>query len=338
LRDQQHFIILKQLRRGLLNRCGDCGDDAWLHIVSSIGMFGQTRAPMLPLSLLRIPESLKAATISIDGLGHEPDKHHAPDVVNTGSVETTIDEPEIDVSQASDKGDDGFAQAMINSKLDCDTPPLSGDDVVLFRLTYTAKWIIDLLVRLLPAQVSRVEDAGCILSPSFANGALLLVPCTESQFSELGIQTGAHNILGLRLDKEPIKRVLSTIRKRARPGLHPETHLVSLQSSPQPATDSASAADADKAVVGDLVAELANMHLPAEAGCSNHQAASSAFDALGSMEVEEESGDDLDLVEVPVRNTFVHYPHTGSIAEDPNPATSDPGSVPAPINPRRWVL
>ena len=53
--------------------------------------------------------------------------------------------------------------------------------------------------------LSRVESAGCQVTPAWAHGALLLVPVTEQQIMEADINLQAHNILMLSSDEQLVK-------------------------------------------------------------------------------------------------------------------------------------
>ena len=97
--------------------------------------------------------------------------------------------------------------------------PLNGDNVTIFRLTRFSQ---ELRAALLSSEHlrgcrDRVLHAGCELTPSFANGALLLVPVTEEQLQECNRQLQAHRILALAADRQRIVDALREIRKRKRP-------------------------------------------------------------------------------------------------------------------------
>lgn len=70
--------------------------------------------------------------------------------------------------------------------------------------------------------IARMTDASCDPSPSWACGAILLVPLTEDQVAESGLQLRPHNILALRSDQDSISRALGRLPKRKRPQLRAE--------------------------------------------------------------------------------------------------------------------
>jgi len=103
---------------------------------------------------------------------------------------------------------------------------LSGDNVVLFRLTRHARspQVISIFndSELLSNCRRRVLEAGCEISPLWASGAKLLVPLTESQVEELeqsGIELMDSHVVALREDEEVIRQALKSVRNKDRPRL-----------------------------------------------------------------------------------------------------------------------
>jgi hypothetical protein len=108
----------------------------------------------------------------------------------------------------------------------CSPPPLNSDGVVLLRLTRMARSVdvVNLLVEAptLAACRARVTDAGCDITPDWACGAKLFVPCTSEQVDELelqGIELSEHHILALLSDKETIEDALKALPHSRRPRL-----------------------------------------------------------------------------------------------------------------------
>lgn len=112
-----------------------------------------------------------------------------------------------------------IAEALLCSRQD--TP---ADDAVVLRLsTRTAEIITALLESpALEPALQRVQQAGCEVSPPWANGALLLMPLTFEMVTEVGLQLRAHHIISLRCDVGLIKNALAIIPRRRRAKLWEE--------------------------------------------------------------------------------------------------------------------
>jgi len=105
-----------------------------------------------------------------------------------------------------------------------DPPLLSCDGVVLLRLTRMARSPdVTAVFFEHPALAdcrSRVTNAGCEITPSWACGARLLVPFTEQQFFEFeheGFELMDHHILALSSDQEAIEAALRDLPRKSRP-------------------------------------------------------------------------------------------------------------------------
>jgi len=127
--------------------------------------------------------------------------------------------------QKEPQDDDTLLQTIQLSRFE-QPAVLSGDNVVLFRLTRHARssQVISIFheSELLSNCRSRVTEAGCEISPLWASGAKLLVPLTESQVEELeqsGIELMDSHVVALREDKEVIRQALKSVRKKDRPRL-----------------------------------------------------------------------------------------------------------------------
>lgn len=75
---------------------------------------------------------------------------------------------------------------------------------------------------------SRLTSAGCDPSPAWARGALLLVPCTEEQIAEAGVQLKPHHILMTSADEGLVEKALSMLPHRERPQLQAELYYPTL--------------------------------------------------------------------------------------------------------------
>merc|ERR1719382_309426 len=96
----------------------------------------------------------------------------------------------------------------------------NADGVVLVRLEFHNPNVAALLLRAdqLSNCIASVEAAGCECSPSWANGAILLVPATEEWICEAGIKLQPHNVLILQSDVDKLKEaLLHGLPKRKRP-------------------------------------------------------------------------------------------------------------------------
>lgn len=96
----------------------------------------------------------------------------------------------------------------------------NSDGVTIVRLTSHSGKVRDYLSRheRLRHLVARVRDAGCEVSPKWANGALLFIPMMEDQAKEADITLKAHNVVLLSDDVELLADVLKMMPKRARKG------------------------------------------------------------------------------------------------------------------------
>jgi len=111
-------------------------------------------------------------------------------------------------------------KALLLSK--ADSPALSGDDVVIFRLT---RYSQDIEAKLCSSTkiIQRVSDAGCQVRPCFSEG-IFLVPITLEQYKELCLDLQKHHVWALRSDRDDIAEALRPVPKTKRPRLHHENH------------------------------------------------------------------------------------------------------------------
>lgn len=111
------------------------------------------------------------------------------------------------------------SRAVMCSKVDA---PVSNDGVVVMRLNKLGSHA-EVIAGLtssehLRASISRVAAAGCEVAPSWTP-ALLLVPLTELQLEELGVQLCAHHVVGLAADIPLVRLALQGIRGKIRPSI-----------------------------------------------------------------------------------------------------------------------
>lgn len=130
-----------------------------------------------------------------------------------------------------------MVEALLRSKADA----WNADGVILSRLTFHNPDVVSFLLEAdaLAGCRLRVESAGCDVRPAWANGALLLVPATEDQINEAGIQLKAHNILMLTSDVQVVEHTLAQLPRRKRPQLKPE-HQADGNARPAPAESQSS--------------------------------------------------------------------------------------------------
>jgi len=95
----------------------------------------------------------------------------------------------------------------------------TSESLMLWRLTKHSPTVDETLLASpdLSHCRSRVENAECELKPSWAGGALLLIPLTEEQYQELEIDLERHHVLGLMGDEVAIQAALHKVPCRKRP-------------------------------------------------------------------------------------------------------------------------
>lgn len=104
--------------------------------------------------------------------------------------------------------------AIVRSKVDAMED--HEDDVVVSRLTMCSGRIKQALLSSPHVDdcIKHVLSADCEISPTWANGALLLVPLTSEMLREEGYELREFNIVHYRKDLAVIKEALSSIPKR----------------------------------------------------------------------------------------------------------------------------
>lgn len=135
-------------------------------------------------------------------------------------------------------------EALLRSK-SCGGPPISGDDIVIFRLSRFSKDVQEILTtssQLGPCH-HQVTDAGCQVRPDFTD-ATCLVPITAEQYAELDLHLEVHRILACRKDRDLIMKALRQVSSRQRPKLRNEDHAYLTQApKDHPPVDSAEESD-----------------------------------------------------------------------------------------------
>ena len=130
------------------------------------------------------------------------------------------------IAEANERQEQEGAQlmeALLRSKADMPATgvPLSGDGVVILRLTRKSRSPEVLAVlsqsHLLSHCHARVADAGCSVTPDWANGAHSLVPLTREQLEETDFELNHHHVVALEVDIEHIRAALRTIDCKTRP-------------------------------------------------------------------------------------------------------------------------
>jgi len=224
------------LQRALRSEGLNCG-------IALLQLLGKTRVALVKLVLeyiIRIPRVLfqlvEARPLSCVELKLPHDAN--ADLTDLTSIQGSANPGSEDMpaQQFEDPGkhekkvihNDELMEAIQRSKADA-PQVLSSDNVVLLRLTRMARSpeVFSVLMEseLLLHCRRRVLEAGCEISPSWASGAKLFVPYTESQLAELdqaGIELRDHHILALRDDKEVISQALKSLPKKKRPGVSSE--------------------------------------------------------------------------------------------------------------------
>ena len=129
---------------------------------------------------------------------------------------------EEDLAAALQRESAEVQEALLRSKAD----PRSPDGVLVTRLTFhTPEIAARILAHDAVAEcVEKVADAGCDVQPKWACGAILLVPLTNTQLCEAGVQLKAHNIVVLQAELGRVEEALRSLPRRKRPMLNPECH------------------------------------------------------------------------------------------------------------------
>eukprot|EP00930_Biecheleria_cincta_P072892 TRINITY_DN60232_c0_g1_i1.p1 TRINITY_DN60232_c0_g1~~TRINITY_DN60232_c0_g1_i1.p1 ORF type:complete len:751 (-),score=107.29 TRINITY_DN60232_c0_g1_i1:392-2644(-) len=209
---------------------------------------------------------------------------------------------DLSIATAQEEEASHLSQALLQSK--ADVMALSGEDVVIARLTARTTQVAEVLrtAACLKDCHDRVTEANCEIFPAWAKGACLLVPLTHGQMVEADIELQAHHIVALRSDLPSIQSALSLLSKRQRPKLRPEYHA----------------------------------HDPGHN--TNRMSSGSCDHGWQSPESGQQEFVPMCDIHLTVEKTFVHF-HQCQVSESSLVAHSAPGG-PAnsaqPKNPRRW--
>lgn len=203
-----------------------------------------------------------------------------------------------------------LSKAILQSRIDA--TPLSADNIVILRLTKHSPIVVEAFTNSPELEVcrTRLHEAGCEMSPAWANGAKLLVPLTEDQvdearFEDRPIVLRSHHVVVLQAEVNLVRTALSKVPKRCRPNLRTDSNAVN-----------------------------------AEALGGDH--ASGALDepTLGPMSTaQDDAGYSEPYIDVEVVGTFVTCPIPKDVSELSEVVESAPcghGDSPQPPNPRKW--
>jgi len=192
----------------------------------------EAAVPQCPVSQHATPQ----CAVLQEGAGAEVDRVEPQDQGGT----------EVEKAQGQDQCEaEQIFEAIRQSK---DEAPLSMDGVVLYSLKKYSRTeeVTHLLLEsgALAEYRKRTVDAGCEVSPKWAHGAKLFVPCTEQILDELqamDLKLAGHHILALSSDRRGIEAAIKSLPNNRRPKLkvqHGSTNAVASQSSgKQPEAD-----------------------------------------------------------------------------------------------------
>lgn len=250
---------------------------------------GRSRSPTLLRATQAAAETAAAAEQQPESTEVEVEEHEMTEALRVSETEALEQESQ------------DIAKAVLLSKADV----RNADGVVLVRLEFHNPHVSALLRRAdqLSDCVASVEAAGCDCSPSWAKGAILLVPATEEQICEAGINLQPHNVLILQSDVEKLKEALHGLPRRKRPRVKPEC-----------------CADGGFSGEGQPDAEGASDCEPAEP--SAHQVAAPQAQLI-------------------IERTFFNFPMSPDISSASQAMQSAPegaGAGRGPVNPHRWPL
>lgn len=253
-----------------------------------------------------------------DKVGHEDvaariDETEADLVNETKEIKDSSLQDALSESRvAADEQENAYiAEAIQSSKLDAIV--LSPEDVVVFRISRTSKEILDHLENELVDLKLRVLESGCHVRPDWANGALLLIPLTQSQVEESTVQLRAHHIVACRNEFDSVEKALHRFPKRkGRPQIKVETYVFC----------STGIRECD---VGKPLEATSALDVATKSSCTVPR------EAHGLDEHEDE-------IEIIVERTFIHFQHS-AVSEISAYAASAPCSgqhSKEPKNPRKF--
>lgn len=107
-----------------------------------------------------------------------------------------------------------LSRAMLLSKQD----QFSGDEIAIFRLTKHSPKVFEVLLESpeLSFCHERAAETGCGLRHPWSRG-FFLIPLTEGQYKELGLELEPHHVLARACDREPLEKALRQVPCRLRP-------------------------------------------------------------------------------------------------------------------------
>jgi hypothetical protein len=139
----------------------------------------------------------------VEGTADNPDCGEAlgAEVVGSDTISTQADQFSVDLetamreSAAAAVAEDGaqIQEAILRSKIDSAQRQLA----VVLRLTKRNSDVLDALLKdeCLQKVRAQVEEAGCEVLPDWARGAIVLVPLSEKEATDAGVELRAHHIV-----------------------------------------------------------------------------------------------------------------------------------------------
>jgi len=205
-----------------------------------------------------------------------------------------------------------IAAAILRSRIEA--PSLNADNVVILRLSRHSQQVTETFLKApeLEGCRMRLRESGCEMSPSWANGAKLLVPLTEDQldearFDDAPVALKCHHVIVLQFEVELVRAALSTIPKRERPNLRTDSNVTQT-----------------------------GTNLEEDVECGRCSGMHGVPDVIAEESVACEGAMDVEIV---VEATFLTVLIPKDVSERSEMIESAPcgnGDSPQPANPRRW--
>jgi len=241
--------------------------------------------------------------------------HHQADSSNICDKDEQLEDEEIKVAKAEsereavEQENSNVIQALLLSKPE-QPEPLSADEVVLLRLNQYNQEVGAMIASCSELEECRglVREAGCELSPSWANGAHLLVPLTEWNILETGLVLAVHHVLICCPDVSRFRQALQRLPRKVRPKVR-----------------------------YDHRADYSCTQMPQRV--STPRSTSSLEEGHHGNKLPATTSDPDDNVSFEEVRTFIHFPLPIDCSEASEVACSAPtGGEKEPENPRRWKL
>ena len=217
--------------------------DGGLEMVA-IGVAMDDGVPEMFLRVLKPKQSPGAGTFErlkmmlpfMKSLGQAAVQEASEDIPERGSMFLSTSEEAVDICRSgrdteSGSGSDISVDQETSEPMPCrvseaDEGQVSGH-AVLLSLSHTGSKVKDalLLAENLADCRKDVVDAGCEVTPTWANGAVLLMPLTQMQAQEAQLELRPHHIVAFNGDKDRILAALQTLPCRSRPKIRAEVGL-----------------------------------------------------------------------------------------------------------------